>query len=84
MPRKLLREAFVILVETAVLLALLAVLGLPGRRQPKAEAAVSFAETLQPRGGRPTQMSRGRVWAHPFAEKFGRPGVDSAQSYAHR
>ena len=50
MPRKLLREAFVILVETAVLLALLAVLGLPGRRSPQAEAAVSFAETLQPRG----------------------------------
>lgn len=84
MPRKFQREALVILVETAVLLALLAALGLPGRRSPQAEVAVSFAETLQPRGGRPTQMSRGRVWAHPFAEKFGRPGVDSARSYAHR
>ena len=84
MPRKFQREALVILVETAVLLALLAALGLPGRRPPQAEAAVSFAETLQPRGGRPAQMSRGRVWAHPFAEKFGRPGVDSARPYAHR
>ncbi len=55
MPRKLLREAFVIVVETAVLLALLAALGLPGRRPPKAEAAVSFAETLQTQGVRPTQ-----------------------------
>ena len=55
MPRKLLREALVILVETTVLLVLLAVLGLPGRRPPKAEAAVSFAETLQPRVVRPAQ-----------------------------
>jgi hypothetical protein len=67
MPRKLLREAFVILVETAMLLALLAVLGLPGRRPPKAEAAVSFAETLQPQAG---------VRPHPCTEPFVRPGAD--------
>ncbi len=75
MPRKLLREAFVILVETALLLALLAGFGLPGRRPPKAEAAVSFAETLQPRAVRPTQMRRAGAWPHPCAEKSKHPLV---------
>ena len=56
MTRNFCREALVILVETAFLLALLATLGLPRRRPPKAEAAVSFAETLQPRTVRSTQM----------------------------
>lgn len=59
MPRKLFREAFVILVETVVLLALLAVLGLPGRRSPKAEASVTFSDTLQPQASRARQMQNG-------------------------
>ena len=62
MRSKILREAVVIVVETAILLALVAAFGPSGRRPPKAEAAVSFEESLL---GAPEQRKESRTSAWP-------------------